>query len=70
MNEATTRKLTKEVILTLFGNDHILGNLANFGLNYYFPYSFNKRRQFPKKNQRLNPEYVTLHHIENEYGYI
>lgn len=70
MNEATTRKLTKEIILDLFGNEHVLGNLANFGLNYYFPYSFNQKRQIPTRKQRLNPEYVTLHHIENEYGYI
>ena len=68
-HEGQTRRLTKEIILDLFGPEHVLGKLATFGLNYYFPYTFNMRRQKPTQRELLNPEYVTLYHIERDYAY-
>ncbi|OLS26794.1 MAG: hypothetical protein HeimC3_06860 [Candidatus Heimdallarchaeota archaeon LC_3] len=69
-DEMLTRKITKEIILKIFGEAHILGKLAINGLNYYFPYTFNQRRYQPTQKELLNPEYVTLHQSESELTYI
>ncbi|MHA1989464.1 MAG: hypothetical protein ACW981_02635 [Candidatus Hodarchaeales archaeon] len=68
-DEALTRKITKEIIITIFGDTHILGNLALKGLNFYFPYTFNLRRFEPSRHEILNPEYITLHQYESELTY-
>ena len=68
-HEGQTRSLTKIIIVDLFGPEHSLGKLAIYGLNYYFPYTFNMRRQETSRRDLLNPEYVTLHHIERDFAY-
>lgn len=69
-DEALTRKVTREIIIEIFGKHHVLGKLALFGLNHYFPYTFNLRSYQPSQNEILNPEYVTLNQFESELTYI
>lgn len=69
-DEVLTRKAVKDIIINIFGESHVLGKLAVFGLNYYFPYTFNLRSYQPSRSQILNPEYITLNQYESELTYL
>lgn len=68
-NEDKTRRITKDLIIEIFGTNHVLGMLAIHGLAYFFPYTFSQRRYKPSSQELLNPEFVTLHHRERDYAY-
>ncbi|MFW9991132.1 MAG: hypothetical protein ACFFD4_03650 [Candidatus Odinarchaeota archaeon] len=69
MDERMTRQFTRDIILTVFNNDHPISKLAVQGLNAHFPYTFNQRTYRPTRAELANPEYVKINHPDSEWTY-
>ena len=69
-SEGKTRELTAALLVTLFGEQHPSSIMAQRGLNYYFPYTFNFRRYRPSREEIGTVDYVKINHPDSELTYL
>ncbi|MFW9906126.1 MAG: hypothetical protein ACFFFH_17535 [Candidatus Thorarchaeota archaeon] len=70
VDEAETRRLTRNISIAIFGEHHPIGRIAIFGLGSLFPYTFRQERYQPTSKELINPEIILLRHPDSEFTFI